>query len=304
MVIIVKKKPLLLMIICLILPLFISGCDLFKKDNKETKEEYDKELDSSTGKWYLLDDNTTYFSFDGTKNVMTFEYYENGSKKINGKYRVIYRGEGNDVLTPLTFIFDINGVEEEDWLSCYVDDFKTDFTQFTIMEEEKDLGMIDGNIYSRTYRISELPYKMGTYVKEGKEHKQDKDNCSGVNNYYIPTGTYTLQTGESFTFLVTKPKSAFLFQYKNGDEIVEGLYWVAQDKKTIYLYIEHDPYTKVTKADKDNYDTTFDLNYPPDFYLRGDFSNSNSIVINDLYHHTYSPTLIQDSVWVFGTYSR
>ena len=91
---------------------------------------------------------------------------------------------------------------------------------------------------------------------------------------------------------------------KNGDEIVEGLYWVAQDKKTIYLYIEHDPYTKVTKADKDNYDTTFDLNYPPDFYLRGDFSNSNSIVINDLYHHTYSPTLIQDSVWVFGTYYK
>ena len=89
MVIIMKKKSLLFMLICLIIPLFISGCsllDLFKKDNKETKEEYDKELYSSTGKWYLLDDNTTYFSFDGTKDVMTFEYYENGNKKINLSY--------------------------------------------------------------------------------------------------------------------------------------------------------------------------------------------------------------------------
>ena len=79
---------------------------------------------------------------------------------------------------------------------------------------------------------------------------------------------------------------------------------MAEDMKTVYLYIEHDPYSKVTNADKNKYDTTFDINYPPDFYLRGDFSNPDKIVINGLYHHTYSPTKIKDSTWVFGTYVK
>ena len=101
-----------------------------------------------------------------------------------------------------------------------------------------------------------------------------------------------------------KPLSYELFQYKNGETIVEGVFWIAEDKKTIYLYIEHDPYTKVTNADKNKYDTTFSMDYPPDFYLRGDFSKSDSIVINDLYHHEYSPTEIKDSSFVFGTYIK
>ena len=84
-----------------------------------------------------------------------------------------------------------------------------------------------------------------------------------------------------------------------------GIFNIAGDKKTIYLYIEHDIYEKVRNADKDKYDTTFSLNYPPDFYLRGDFdTNANSIVINDLYHHDYSPSEIEDSFWVFGTYEK
>lgn len=100
-------------------------------------------------------------------------------------------------------------------------------------------------------------------------------------------------------------RSYLLFSYTNDGKTVEGIFNIHTDKSTIYLYIEHDIYEKVKDADKDKYDTTFGLNYPPDFYLRGSFDTSdNSIVINDLYHHTESPTEIEDSFWVFGTYVR
>ena len=149
-----------------------------------------------------------------------------------------------------------------------------------------------------------MPYKIGTYILEGKEYKQDADNYSGKDNLYIPSGTYSLESGESFSFLTEKPLSEELFQYKNGDITIEGVYTLSQDKKTIYLYLEHDPYTKITLADKDKYDTTFRTYYPPDFYLRGDFSNSDRLIIEELYHHPESPTQIQDSAWIFGTYNK
>ena len=284
-----------------------TGCDmlnnLFNKTSVKV-EEFDEELESSSGTWNLLDDEDTYFIFNGSKDVMTFTYFEDGVSKYEGSYRVIYKGIGKDVLTPLTFIITRSDKEKEDWIGCYVEDFKDDFTQFTIMDEEEDLGMIGGTIYTHIYRISELPYKMGTYILEGNEYKEESNNYAAANKKHIASGTYTLGTGESFKFLTIKPRYRELFQYRNGDIVIEGSYTLASDKKTIYLYIEHDPYTKVTNKDKDNYDTTFSINYPPDFYLRGDFSNSEFILINDLYHHSESPTQIKDSDWVFGTYNK
>ena len=145
---------------------------------------------------------------------------------------------------------------------------------------------------------------MGSYILEGNEYKVESDNYKYSNQFCIPSGTYTLETGERFIFLYTKPVTNELFQYKNGETIIEGTITIAEDKNTIYLYIENDPYNKVTNADKEHYDTTFGIYYPPDFYLRGDFSNPNKIVINDLYHHTESPSEIEDSTWVFGTYNK
>ena len=172
------------------------------------------------------------------------------------------------------------------------------------MTEEEDLGFIDGNVYTHLYRISELPYKMGTYILEGNLYKEDKNDYKYKNSYYIENGKHELESGESFTFLMTKAGVYELFQYKKGEIIIEGSFWISEDKKTIYLYIEHDPFTKVRKADREFYDTTFDLNYPPDFYLKGDFSNKNYIIINSLYHHSESQSDIKDTDWTFGTYNK
>jgi len=280
----------------------LTGCDFL--NSKDDVKKYDDELVSSTGKWLLQNDEDTYFIFDGTKNVMKYSYVEDGINKYNGTYKVIYRGLGEDVLTPYTLIFTRSDKEKEDWIGCYVEDFENNFTQFTIMSEEEDLGNIDGSIYTHIYRISELPYKMGSYILEGNEYKEESNNYGDASEFCIPSGTYTLETGESFTFLYTKPRSIELFQYKNGDAIIEGTINIAEDKKTIYLYIENDPYNKVTKVDKEHYDTTFNIYYPPDFYLRGDFSIFDKIIINDLYRHTETPSKIEDSLWVFGTYNK
>lgn len=300
-------KVFLMLQLILVFSLALTSCGLLEGifgSNSNESDKYDDELVSSTGKWYMMGEDLTYFTFDGTKGKMTFSYYDNGLLKYSGTFRVVYRGNGKDILTPLTFIFTRSDKEKEDWLSCYVDNFDNDFTQFTIMQIEEDLGLIDGTVHTHIYRISELPYKMGTYILDGNEYKEESNDYKCANEYYLPSGTYTLETGESFTFLTTKPTNQQLFQYKNKDIVIEGTITYAQDKKTMYLYIEHDPYEKITQEDKKNYDTTFSMYYPADFYLRGDFSNNNYFVINDLYHHTYSPTNIKDSDWVFGTYRK
>lgn len=286
-----------------------AGCDIlngmFGEKNSNTKtEEFDNQLESSTGKWLMQDDEDTYFIFDGSKNAMTFSYVEDGVDKYSGTYRVVYKETSKDVATPLTFIFTRNDKSKEDWLGCYVEDFKSDFTQFTIKSEEEDLGMIDASIHTHIYRISELPYKMGCYILEGNNYKKESDNYKYSDAFCIPSGTYRLETGESFTFFYTKKETYELFQYTNGETIVEGVITIAEDKKTIYLYTENDPYNKITKADQERYDTTFRIYYPPDFYLRGDFSNSSYILINDFYHHPETPSEVEDSAWVFGTYNK
>ena len=296
----------------LIIPLFtLSACDLFNggSNSKKDSTTYNEELTSSTGKWYLLNDNKessdTYFEFNGSKDIMTFKYVEEGNDKLGGSYRVVYRENNGQNATTLTFVFKVNSREKEDWLYAYADDFETDFTQFTTIREERSEGMNDGRIYAHIYRLSELPYKLGTYVKQGKEFKEERDNYKYANYYQVPNGTYSLDEDVYMTFFMPKPYSYALFRYVNGNQIIEGVYWTATDKKTIYLYIEHDPYEYIRREDRENYDMTFSHDYPPDFYLRGNFElSNNSIVINDLYHHEYSPTKIEDKVFRLGTYTK
>ena len=235
------------------------SCDILNGLVGGNSSEFDDELESSTGTWLLQDSEDTYFTFNGNKNVMTYSYVEDGVSKYSGTYRVVYRGNGKDVSTPLTFIFTRSDKDKEDWIGCYVDDFESNFTQFTIMSEEEDLGMIDGSIHTYIYRISQLPYKMGCYILKGNDYKIESNNYKYSNQFCIPSGNYSLETEESFTFFYTKPETYELFQYNNGEIIIEGILTIASDKKTIYLYIENDPYNKVTNEDKEHYDTTFGI---------------------------------------------
>ena len=282
----------------------LSGCDLFFGHKSNGTVNYDEKMDASTGKWLLLDEEDTYFVFDGSEGVMTFSYYEDGALKYQGGFRSIYRSL-DDAKTPLTFILTRSDKEREDWISCYAEGVDKGFTQFSIIYAEEDLGVTDGTVYTHVYRIGEMPYKFGTYVLEGNSHKSYSKDIYSDGQYRLPEGTYTAEGSQSLFVLPLINQSFSLFIYTNGETVIEGIFNISEDRKTLYLYIENDIYEKIRKSDKDNYDTTVSIYYPPDFYLRGSFDNNdNSIVINGLYHHPYSPTEIQDSVWVFDTYTR
>lgn len=298
-----KVSIISLLSIIIIASLLLTSCgSLF--GNKSDTTNFNDEMQKATGKWMLLDNKDTFFIFDGRENVMTFSYHEDGEQMYSGKFRAIRKAE-KDASNPLSWILTRTDKENEDWISCFVEGFEESFTQFSIMEVEEDLGVTDGTVYTHIYRPSELPYKLGTYVLEGNEYKPYTKTGFDDGVYRIPEGTYKNESGQTFCVTPIMNRSYLLFSYTNDGKTVEGIFNIHTDKSTIYLYIEHDIYEKVKDADKDKYDTTFSLNYPPDFYLRGSFDTSdNSIVINDLYHHTESPTEIEDSFWVFGTYVR
>ena len=299
----VKSRIISFSLAIAVILVMLAGCDSILGHNSDVTR-YDNKMESSTGKWRLLDAEDTYFIFDGSEGAMTFSYYEDGGLKHNGSFKAIYK-DSPDAKIPLCFQLTRTDRTNEDWLNCYVESFNESFTQFRIIYEEEDLGMTDGTVYTYTYRISEMPYRIGTYVLEGEEYKPFNKTGFEDGEYRIPEGTYASENGQSFTVLPLMNRSYSLFSYTNGETVVEGIFNIAEDRKTVYLYIEHDIYEKVRNADKDNYDTTFSLYYPPDFYLRGDFDiNDNSFVINGLYHHTDSPTEIEDSVWEFGAYVK
>ena len=299
----IKSGFVAVLLILTFVSLLLTGCDLpFENDSDITR--YNQKMEFASGKWQLLDKDDTYFIFDGSENVMSFSYYEDNELKHSGTFRAIYNG-ASDALTPLTFALTRSDKSNEDWLCCYVENFNEGFTQFSIMLAEEDLGVTDGTVYTHIYRISEMPYKAGTYVLENNEYKTFSKTGFDDGTYRIPEGTYLTESGQSLTVFPVMNRSYMLFKYISGDTVVEGLFNIAQDRKTVYLYIEHDIYETVRPEDEDEYDTTFSICYPPDFYLRGNFdTESNSLVINGLYHHSDSPTEIEDSVWVFGTYVK
>jgi len=286
-----------------IIALILVGCDFgFGKNSEVT--HYDKSMESSTGKWLLMDDEDTYFVFDGSEGVMTFSYCEDGVSKYEGSFRALYRDEA-DARTPLVFMLTRSDKTEEDWINCYTEKLNEGFTQFSIMFEEEDLGVTDGTVYTHVYRMSEMPYRIGTYVLEHNDYKPFSSTGFDDGEYRIPEGTYVSEDGQSLTVFPIMNRDYMLFRYTSGETVVEGIFNIATDRKTLYLYIENDIYEKVRNSDKDNYDTTVSLYYPPDFYLRGSFDmNDNSLIIDGLYHHPCSPTEIEDSTWAFGAYVK
>ena len=212
----------------------LTACDLFGGSNTTKEVKYETELESSTGKWYLLDENktptNTYFEFDGGKDVMSFRYIEDGNNKHQGKYSFVYRKNNGQNGSTLSINLARNGESKDDCVYAYADDFETSFTQFTTIKEERDEGTNDGRLYAHIYRISELPYKMGTYVLENNSFKQEKNEYRYASYYQVPSGKYVLDAQTSFTFVMSKPYSYALFSYQNDNEVVEGVYYTAEDK--------------------------------------------------------------------------
>lgn len=180
------------------------GCDLFE-GNKEG--QYTKSFDEVTGKYYLYEAadkrftyTDTYFDIDGSANVFSLKYYENGTLKKEGKIQKIvtkkeYIGKWSNVLH-----FNVKCGNIAEHISTYTESLDP-INQFRIIEEYNN--KID------KYYLSELPFVMGTYVREGATYKEESKNTNKVD-YMTPTlkdftsaidGYYRLDESTYFYFL-------------------------------------------------------------------------------------------------------
>ena len=312
-----KKSALIILISVLILATFsLAGCGLLDAvtgNSSDGVEQLFDECTETNGKWVYYDfwtkelDTDTYIVFNGTKNVMTFEYYEDGVLKRDGVFRVVYRGVGADVSVPLSIGFEIKGdAKHRDWLECYADDFKTDFTQFTVIDEYRDKGLTrSGTPLWHDYRLGEMPFKFGTYVKEGSTLKEEKNDYKYADRYYIPSGEYVHESGAKFTFVTTYYTSALLFRYEDGDKVVEGVYGLSGNNDIFFPYLDYHAGCGLTEEQARKYGDT--LYFPPNYNVYGSFyvtDNSPSITITRftaIEGYDYDTSACN---WRLGTYTR
>ena len=183
----------------------MSGCSMFSNDDSTI---YKKSFEPITGKFvlYQADDERftytdTYFDIDGSKGNFSLKYYENGSLKKEGQFqRIVTRKEKIGKINE-TLHFNIKCSDSIEHISTYTESLDP-INQFRILEE------YNGN--DEKYYLSELPFVLGTYVREGQEFKAEKLNPDETD-YLTPTsevytsalnGTYKLNDDTYFYFVL------------------------------------------------------------------------------------------------------
>ena len=233
------KKIIKLFVVPLLL-VSLTGCD-FLDDlfEKEDENNHPKSYEPITGKFVLHDAldkrvtyTDTYFEIDGSKDNFSLKYYENGALKKEGAIvKIVTRqdriGKWTDNLHLNVKVGKIN-----DHISTYTESFEP-LNQFRIIDEYYG---------DAKYYLSELPYVMGTYVREGKEFIEEKPNTNKPD-YLIPTdnyftaainGEYRLDDDHYFYFLNSRGfpvpdghlyESYFQYYSSALDKPIEGFIW-------------------------------------------------------------------------------
>ena len=225
-----------------VLLLSLSGCGLFEglfeKDDDVT---HTKSYEPITGKFVLYDAldkrfiyHDTYFEINGSEENFSLKYYENGALKKEGKIQKLLTradriGKWTDNLH-----FNVKVGNRAEHISTYTESFEP-LNQFRIIDEYYNPG-------DAKYYLSELPFVMGTYVREGEKFVEEKPNTNETN-YLIPTdnnftaainGEYRLDDNHYFYFLNSRgfpvPDGSLYesyFQYYSSelDKPIEGFIW-------------------------------------------------------------------------------
>ena len=283
-----------------LLSLCLTGCGLLEALlEKDTDVIHTKSYEPVTGKYVLYeasdkrisDISNTYFDIDGTN--MTLKYYENGVLKKEGEIQKLltrndYIGSYSDVLH-----FNVKtGSKTADHICTYTESLEP-INQFRIIQEYYNPG-------DALYYLSELPYIMGTYVREGEEyvaekpHTNDRDYLTPTDNDFTAAidGKYALNDNTYFYFLNPRgwstPNGGFInsfFQYYSPDlnKPIEGFIWGysydysnTQKKKTFYIRTYRDSVDWGDKLEgrvSFGYDTFDDKGRMIEHFGEIDFSN-------------------------------
>ena len=187
-------------ILKLLLPtmlLSLAGCAFF-----EFEENKEKVVDLGEGdtfvKWSIVENLNEYHPvqsayFEVNKNAI--KYYEDGVLIKEGEPHAVYFGEESTtspLVIQLKFGKDENNISKTDYLYCFTEDEKDDVHQFSIMAEGYYIKPLrNGGVPVRDYHLSEMPYAVGTYVKEGNQQ-------------------YTFHNSSNKTFAADKLKGSFV----------------------------------------------------------------------------------------------
>ena len=154
----------------------------------------------------------TYFDIDGSKGNFTLKYYENGVLKKEGQFqRIVTRPEKVGKFAD-NLHFNVKCGDSYEHISTYTESFDP-INQFRIVEEYSGSD--------RKYYLSELPFAMGTYVREGQEFKAET-LASTEEDYITPNlkcftsglnGYYKLDEDHYFYFVFPKVNSYYAFAY-------------------------------------------------------------------------------------------
>lgn len=212
------KKPVKLLLFPII-ALTLTGCPM--PWEKDTETEHFREYNAITGKFILhdalderIDCSDTYFVFDGSKGNFSMKYFEHGVLKREGKFEKILSKTDQIGKWCNNLSLGLNlGGRKYDHISTYCENFDP-INQFRILEEYASMDY--------KYFFSELPYVMGTYVREGAEYKEESPNTNTVD--------YTIPTENNFTAALQgkyqlDENTYFYFHCPKGWELPDGNYF-------------------------------------------------------------------------------
>lgn len=217
----------------------LTGCSL-----AELFQNEDDVVDLGNGekavKWNLVsNDNecrpvdSAYFEFDQD----SFRYYENGELKKEGTHRNTYFGVENSN-TPLhlnlNFGKDESGFSVYDYIDCYTEDAKENLHQFTIVSEGYHIEPIrSGGVPVRDYHLSDMPYALGTYVKEGSAQYEYENGKVNYLNCSKLSGRFCDKNGNSMYFL----NNSYSANYQSTDYSKYTVY-VRYENNTNHSFVE------------------------------------------------------------------
>lgn len=244
----------------------LTGCGLSELFGGDTDTVHKSSYEPITGKFILHDwidtrfeYHDTYFDLSGVSGNFTLKYYENGVLKREGVFQKIVTYENKIGSSDDNLHFNVKCGNLNEHISTYTESLNP-INQFRIIEEYRSAD--------EKYYLSELPYVMGTYVREGKEYKQESKTTK-ENDYTTPTkkvftsalnGYFILDEEHYFYFLYPIINDYYAFSYfqyyssalsKPLEGFAQGMTFNVSGESTD-IYLTYSREVLFSKAYKDN----------------------------------------------------
>ena len=191
-----KRRHYFTLILLLALSLcLLAGCTALGGDDDNV---HTTSYEPITGKFFLreatdprIDITDTYFEIDGTEGNFSLKYYENGTLKKEGEMNRIVTREDKIGSWSDNLHLNVKCGSTYEHIGAYTESFEP-INQFRILEEYR------GGRTEEKYTYSELPFVLGTYVREGESFVKESHHTN-ADDYTVSTlANYTAELNGKF----------------------------------------------------------------------------------------------------------